>query len=161
MRFTIIAVTLFAVMTGFAPKPVPNKEFKILNCTMQRSFGGVVGSGTSTVFMVELKALRNFEFISDTGFAEGRADKIIIMGDTSTKPGKKLKKGQKLKLLIPIRTPGMIGGNNEQMIVPGSPVCEAPDKLTGKLVLRYKVGGSKYITLVINNIKELEPILGQ
>lgn len=128
---------------------------------MQRSFGGVAGSGTSTVFMVELKALRSFEFMSDTGYAEGRADKIIIVGDTSTKPIKKLKKGQKIKLMIPIRTPGMIGGSNEQMVIPGSPVCDPPDKLTGRLVLRYKAGGTKYITLIINNIKDLEPILGQ
>lgn len=161
MRYLTFALVVFAVMTGFTPKPVPNKEFKVLNCTMQRSFGGVVGSGTSTIFTVELKTLRSFEFISDSGYAEGRADKIIIVGDTSTKPIKKLKKGQKIKLMIPIRTPGMVGGNNEQTVIPGSPVSNPPDKLTGRLVLRYKAGGSKYITLVINNIKDLEPILGQ
>lgn len=161
MRHLAIALAAFAVMTGFTSKPSPNKEFKVLNCTMQRSFGGVFGSGTSTIFTVELKALRSFEFRSDSGFAEGRADKIIIVGDTSTKAIKKLKKGQKIKLMIPIRTPGMAGGNNEQTVIPGSPASTAPDKLTGRLILRYKAGGTKYITLVINDIKDLAPILGQ
>jgi hypothetical protein len=155
----ISLIILVILICSFKPNGIEkNKDFSVVSVSMQTSFGGAAGSGSATVYRIRLKARRNIHLNSDSGFAQGKADAYMIMVDSFNQVGaKQLKKGEETELVLTIRDESSIGGGDFQRVIPGSPLSSVPGKAKGALVLRYK--GGKCKTLSINNITKLEPIL--
>jgi hypothetical protein len=147
------------IVCAFKPAAIEkNRDLQVVSASMQTSYGGAAGSGSATTYRVKLKVLRPFMLNCDSGFAQGKADAFVIVTDTFTQnSSKQLKKGEIIELVLSIRDESSIGGGDFQMVIPGSPTAELPKKTKGTLVIRYK--GGKCKTLSINKLTKIEPII--
>ncbi len=158
MRY-IQLLLLVTLICSFKPSGIEkNRDFQVMSSTMQTSYGGAAGSGSATTYRIKIKANRTFTLICDSGFAQGKADAYVIVTDTfNQSSSRKLKKGEIFEFVLSIRDESSIGGGDFQKTFPGSPAANLPKKTKGALVIRYK--GGKCKTLSINNLTKLEPIL--
>lgn len=152
-------LVLLTLICSFKPKALEkNRDFQVISSTMQTSYGGAAGSGSASTYRIQLKANRAFTLTCDSGFAQGKADSYVIVTDTfKQSSSRQLKKGEIIELVLSIRDESSIGGGDFQKTFPGSPEAKLPKKTKGTLVIRYK--GGKCKTLSVNNLTKLEPIL--
>lgn len=154
-HFTILVLVI--LLSAFKSKDKCNKEFKLISVTSQTSYGGAAGSGSATTYRIKLKAKRAFTMTSDSGFAQGKADKLIMLKDSfNISDTLQLKKGQIFEVYFVIREEVQMGGGDYQLIIPGSNTAKAPVNTKNGAVIRY--GGGKDKTMTFSTIKQLETI---
>lgn len=155
----IIPLFLYVVLTSFLCKKPGNRDFRILQAEQQTIFGGVAGSPVVTVYRVVLLTKRKMTFTPDTGWAEGKADAIILELDSFRTAEKKVcQKKDTVRLYFEIRTESNLGGGDYQLHVPGSRETQPPEKgEAGSIWIRYAGGKDKLLN--ISNLIKRDTIM--
>lgn len=153
----LIAALLLITIFGFHSKKDRNKDFKIISASMYQTFGGVAGSGSTTIYDISLKARRKINIACDSGYGIGRRDNLYLVSDSGkTMSEKSLRRGEVIHLRFSIHDEALVGGGNFQMYLPGSDSSALPIHSDIGVVIKYRGGKNK--ALAINKIETKEPI---
>ncbi|NQW41905.1 MAG: hypothetical protein HQ463_00535 [Bacteroidetes bacterium] len=125
-----------------------NLDFEVIKATKQTIVGGVYGSPMVTNYTLNLKALRTFTIVTDSGYAEGKIDNLNITNDSNQIVKKAIcKKGKSYVLYFSIITPIETNSNFPSDVFVGSREQKIPIKSSTGILMRYKGGKSKYLVL--------------
>lgn len=157
MRQLFILFVISILSFSFLCKKKESKDFKFISAQKQVLFGGVAGSPVISLYRIKLKAIRNFECICDSSYAEGKIDELFIQKDSfNTVQKLLLKKGQIVEFVYSVKTAAEMGGGDYQIEMPGSNEKTHPLTQENSILLMYKGGKNAYF--LVKNYETLAPI---
>jgi hypothetical protein len=157
MRHLFLLLTLTIISFSFICKKKESKDFKFISAQKQVLFGGVAGSPVVSLYRIKLKAIRNFEMICDSSYAEGKIDELFIQKDSfNTVQKLNIKKGQTFEFVFSVKTAAEMGGGDFQMEIPGSIEKNHPLAQENSVLLIYSGGKTNYF--LVKKFDVLNPI---
>ena len=120
----------------------------------------MAGSPVVSSYVLYAKANRSLNIKVDSGWAEGKVDRAIMLND-SGKPmtSHRLLKGEIIRIQVQIKTASPSEGNNHPWQMEGSKAAKSPCGVKNSFCVRYKSDKRNYLNT--SNIKILTPIYGQ
>jgi hypothetical protein len=153
-KLLLLTFTIALAQSALAQLYYASGTFRVVSATRQTLFPGVQGAPISDNYTIDIVFKRNTAFMADTGWVEGRADRLELAYSDGRPFSGVAKKGDRLRIILRLYTPTADASQPGFDPGPGSP--QRPPFLAhrGKLLFRYGFTDLRYAFSVRQIVKK-------
>ncbi|MFN7300093.1 MAG: hypothetical protein ACOVSS_08245 [Bacteroidia bacterium] len=153
-KLLLLTFTLALVQWAEAQLYYTSGTFRVVSATRQTLYPGVQGAPISDNYIIDIVFKRSTAFMADTGWVEGRADRLELAYTDGRPFTGTVKKGERLRIILRLYTPTADASQPGFDPGPGSP--QRPPFLShrGKLLFRYGFSDLRYGFSIMQVVKK-------